>query len=131
MGYVLLVVLGLAGAAGVYVFRRSRRIDHLQEAMRQRLAGLYDEATPPNETVPLRSPGPHGHIAVSPEGLLVALGPKETDYRQVLWSDVSIVSPASDGRCVVHISRVGDITVSGSLGRQIWESVSGARRGAS
>jgi len=127
MWIILPVVLALAGILGYVVVRRHRRAERRQDAMRKRLVGQYGEAEPPANAIPLRNPGPPGRIAVGPDGLLVALGRSDQDFRHVLWSDIGHMAPVSGGSFILHISHVGDIAVPGSLGRQIWEAVSPTR----
>ena len=110
----------VAAGAGVWWHRRTRAQRHYR-AILSRLEAGYDPAEPPTEAVPLRSP--RGRVAVSQEGVLVALGDNGV-FRRVGWRDVGQVQAMGEGSVLIHISQVGDIAVPRTLGREIWDAVS-------
>lgn len=106
------------------MLRHRRRVLY-QQAMCSRLEHTYASATTDVSGLsPLCPPGPRGGVGVSDGGLVLGLAPSEQPPRLVPWQSIERVAPMRHGTFMLHISRVGDVMVPGSMGRQIWERMS-------
>lgn len=123
----LSAVLLLAFAtAGAVVWRRQRHQRYylgVAHRIRERFPHLDGPLT--GDAVPLRSPP--GAVAVRPDGILVRLDAGGAGHVRVPWSDIQHVLPKGNGDVRVHISGVGDLSVSGVASRQIWAVMNEAR----
>ena len=122
-----LFALAVAIVAWVVVWRRYRvKRYHLgvSRRIRDRFPAL-DE--PLSDGVPLHSPP--GEVAVRSDGIHLHLETEDFGHCRVPWSDIHHVLPTGRGGVRVHISGVGDVSVPGSAGRQIWAAMNDARSG--
>lgn len=120
------ILLVLASATWVVLWRRhqhQRYYTGVAARMSQRFPCLDDPLV--GGTLPLRSPP--GEVAVRPDGIHVKLTDGGVAHVMVPWSDIQHVLPTGRGEVQVHISGVGDLSVSGVASRQIWDVVSASR----
>ena len=113
-----IAVVAAVTAARVMLARRRARRDRAARA--RRLAAHYPVCALEGGSVPLK--GDAGRIAVRPDGLYVSLGEAAGPFHHVPWESTrpAVAGGSGSGEIVVGISKVGDVAVPGSLGRQIW-----------
>ena len=125
----LLVTLALliaASAAWVVLWRRYR-IQRYYMVLARRIRDRFPALDEPlaEDALPLHEPP--GRVAVRADGIHLRLDTEGGQHRCVPWSQIHHVVPIGRGAVRVHISGVGDVSVPGAAGRQIWSAINEAR----
>ena len=122
---VSLLALVAALAAWVVLWGRYRTKRHQLNVSRRIRARFPPLDEPLTDGVPLHSPP--GEVSVRSDGIHLHLATEDFGHCRVPWSDVQHVLPTGRGGVRVHITGVGDVSVPGSAGRQIWAAINDAR----